>query len=110
MADVIIADPEIEALLQQQQEISNQIAEKKQQKKDSVIKQIAEAMTTFNITVKELNSALPKELKVKTRKSAVINPKYYNPEDRNQTWTGRGIAPSWAKALKEQNRLEEFRV
>ncbi|MBL4916618.1 H-NS family nucleoid-associated regulatory protein [Szabonella alba] len=29
------------------------------------------------------------------RKRSVISPKYANPADRSQTWTGRGRKPGW---------------
>ncbi len=35
-----------------------------------------------------------------------VAPKYRNPADHSQTWTGRGVAPAWAKALKEAGKLE----
>ncbi|MDH5708608.1 MAG: H-NS histone family protein [Hylemonella sp.] len=39
--------------------------------------------------------------------SRKIAPKYRNPEDATQTWTGRGRPPLWALALREAGRLDE---
>jgi len=39
----------------------------------------------------------------KTGKRGVVAPKYRNPEDASQTWTGRGKRPLWfAAALKKR--------
>ena len=35
-----------------------------------------------------------------------VQPKYRNPADAAQTWTGRGIAPSWIQALKAEGKLD----
>ncbi len=35
-----------------------------------------------------------------------IAPKYRNPEDKKQTWTGRGRMPLWAAELAEVDQLE----
>lgn len=51
----------------------------------------------------------------KKRKSTVksklagkkIPPKYRNPADKSQTWTGRGRAPAWVAELYEQGKLEK---
>jgi len=39
-------------------------------------------------------------------KRAAVAPKYRNPANAEQTWTGRGRAPLWAKALKDAGTLE----
>jgi len=35
-----------------------------------------------------------------------VLPKYRNPADASQTWTGRGKAPTWAAALKTAGTLD----
>ena len=36
-----------------------------------------------------------------------VAPKYRNPADKNQTWTGRGRMPLWAAELYEAGALEK---
>lgn len=43
----------------------------------------------------------------KTRKSSVSVPKYANPADPSQTWTGKGRAPDWMKAHEAQGGNRE---
>lgn len=40
-----------------------------------------------------------------------VPPKYRNPENRSETWTGRGLQPRWLRAaLKAGKKLEDFRI
>lgn len=42
--------------------------------------------------------AAPKKRKAKTGPKKVSQPKYRNPDDAAQTWTGKGRQPEWFKA------------
>jgi DNA-binding protein H-NS len=47
----------------------------------------------------------------KRRPYPVVQPKYCNPENPSETWTGRGRQPRWARAqLSLGRRLEDFRI
>ena len=35
-----------------------------------------------------------------------VPPKYRNPDDASQTWTGRGVAPKWAAQLRAAGHLD----
>jgi DNA-binding protein H-NS len=35
-----------------------------------------------------------------------VAPKYRNPSNPEQTWTGRGVSPAWVQALKAAGTLE----
>lgn len=41
-----------------------------------------------------------------TMKGVKLPPKYRNPSDHHQTWTGRGVDPSWVAKLRESGQLE----
>jgi DNA-binding protein H-NS len=44
-------------------------------------------------------------------KGSKVAPKYRNPKDPSQTWTGRGRQPKWlATELKKGRKLESFRI
>jgi DNA-binding protein H-NS len=44
-----------------------------------------------------------------TRKYAKVPPKYRNPKDPSETWTGRGKRPRWlAQALLAGDKIEDF--
>ncbi|NIZ08063.1 H-NS family nucleoid-associated regulatory protein [Pseudooceanicola sp. HF7] len=45
------------------------------------------------------------------RKAKVNPPKYRNPEDATQTWSGRGRQPAWIKeALGRGDSLDQFLI
>lgn len=64
----------------------------------------------FNLTLADISEALQAGASLDeaaiSRASVKIPPKYRNPADPAQTWTGRGRPPHWAKALLEAGRLE----
>ena len=40
-----------------------------------------------------------------------VNPKYYNPEQPSETWSGRGRQPRWlVEQLKHGRQVEDFRI
>ena len=47
----------------------------------------------------------------KSRKTAKVAPKYRNPDNPKETWTGRGKQPRWLAAETAKGRkLEEFLI
>ena len=54
-------------------------------------------------TAKSLKSS---GIKPHTMKGAKLPAKYRNPLDPTQTWTGRGVDPSWVAKLREAGVLE----
>jgi DNA-binding protein H-NS len=50
----------------------------------------------------------PRGSKLKGRKVA---PKYRNPQNRSETWAGRGATPRWLRAyIKSGRKLEDFAI
>ena len=44
-------------------------------------------------------------------KGKKVKPKYRNPANRNETWTGRGLKPRWmVAAMKGGKKLEDFAI
>jgi DNA-binding protein H-NS len=49
--------------------------------------------------------------KFSDRKNSKVAPRYRNPEDVLQTWSGRGLAPKWMQALVASGRdKSEFEI
>lgn len=51
--------------------------------------------------IEESGFTLDEVLKEGASKKRIIKPKYCNPEDESQTWSGRGRKPSWVQELIE---------
>jgi DNA-binding protein H-NS len=52
------------------------------------------------------NSKTPKVTKKGALAGKKVAPKYRNPANPEQTWTGRGVSPTWVQALKAAGTLD----
>jgi len=76
-----------------------------------IIAKIVQLATENGISAAQIADAMkagkPKAAAEKPKaKRAAVAPKYRSPVNAEQTWTGRGKAPLWAKALKDAGTLE----
>lgn len=83
---------------------------------DKVLGKIVQMAKEAGITAADIEKAMGavKPTKVKAvrvaKKGALagkkVAPKYRNPANPEQTWTGRGVSPSWVQALKASGTLD----
>ncbi len=105
-----MAVPKIENMtLKQLNALEDQIAMAKSQARDhakaDLKAKIDRLIDGSDFTVAELYGF---EVKRGRSKSAA---KYANPDDRTQTWTGRGRKPNWLVArLKKGAKLDDFSI
>ncbi len=89
----------------------------KSKKQDKALAQIVKLAKENAISAKDIEAAMgsskaKKATKAKTaaKKSGLkgkpVAPKYQNPTNHAETWTGRGIAPKWIQALKAEGKLD----
>lgn len=79
-----------------------------------VIARIVQLATDNGISATQIADALksgksgkPKAKRTAAKQSgAKVAPKYRNPANAAETWTGRGKAPVWARGLKEAGKLD----
>lgn len=77
---------------------------------------LAEKMVTKKVTLEErlceLDTVAERMRGVRRRRSyPPVLPKYHNPDNLVQTWSGRGKTPLWLKTqLTAGNRLENFLI
>ena len=79
-----------------------------------VIAKIAQLAKENGISASQIAEALKEEKPARAKRGskkattprAKVAPKYSNPANAEQTWTGRGIAPLWAKELKNAGTLD----
>ncbi len=108
-------------LLEQQKQIQEEIQQKRLEERSSVIEQIMKQITDYDLRREDLfprskkQSKTPDETSEKTTKKPKNPPKYRNPDNMAQTWSGKGRAPSWFDKdkdekiylISEQDRLAE---
>lgn len=87
---------------------------KKNSKRKGVITQIRELAASIDMKVElaecDGTEEVEKKPAVKGSRGKVAI-KYRNTENADQTWTGRGMMPTWLRALVESGRnIDEFRV
>jgi DNA-binding protein H-NS len=112
------------ASIQKQRDLlSKKEAALKAESHGKVLLQIVKMAKDAGLTLAEITSAYddkknklattPKKvtkstskLKSHTMKGVKLPAKYKNPLNPNQTWTGRGLDPSWVVTLRESGQLE----
>jgi DNA-binding protein H-NS len=84
-------------------------------KNDKALSQIVAIATKNEITADEIINALtaPKRGRkspAKKEKRVAVPPKYKNPNNPEQTWSGRGRTPLWVQELRDAGNLESATI
>ncbi len=83
--------------------LDDEIASRQKEEKASAKKKILEIARLHGLRLEEMAGG--------HKERAPVAPKYANPADKSQTWTGRGRQPVWvAQLLASGKRLEDFTV
>ena len=79
---------------------------RKEQKRKEVLSEIKQLAASIGVLVEISESG-----KRSSRKGQKVPPKYQNPANPAQQWSGRGMKPTWLRELVEQGQtLEEFEI
>lgn len=113
-------------LKQQIARLEKQAEKAKKAATKDVVQQITELMATHDVTLSDIRAALPSAkrgrpgrkaaaptAKSKGRKtrSAKPKPKFRSPENRKDTWSGRGRMPKWARDWVESGKpIEDLAI
>ncbi|MEN9587774.1 MAG: hypothetical protein RIT15_1349 [Pseudomonadota bacterium] len=84
---------------------------------DKVLAKIVALAKDAGLTAADITKALnsgkpakagkaPKAAKKGALAGKKVAPKYRNPANPEQTWTGRGVSPTWVQALKTAGTLD----
>ncbi len=88
-----------------QTQVSEKIANYEQRKKQEALSALEEKARELGFSLNELVGVGP------ARRRRVGQAKYANPENRSQTWTGRGRKPRWFEAaLKAGKSLDDMLI
>ncbi len=102
---------EIEELITDAQAVVHQREAEEREKAIEEIKRLAASVgVSFRLTSSGKKVKKKKSLE-KTPPKATLPPKYRNPENPEETWTGRGRKPPFIKSAEERGEdIERFRV
>ncbi|KAA8732348.1 H-NS histone family protein [Acinetobacter qingfengensis] len=97
---------QLQELTQKAQEL---IELKKREKVDDAYQQLLTIAEDVGLSLQELIEYGQQSHKPTTKRS--VAPRYRNPADVNQTWTGRGKQPRWVvEALNSGKTLEDLLI
>ncbi len=80
-------------LISQREKLDQQIEAAKAAEFDAVVNDIKRKMQDYGITCADLGIQLGKNNKLRPR--VRVEPKYYNPGNPSEKWSGRGKEPKW---------------
>ena len=100
-------------LLGLQNALPSIIEQAKQTEKAALIEKMEALAAESGFDLSEVfnDKAEPEAEKKKRKQIGFVKAKYINPENAEQTWTGRGRKPKWvAQHLKKSGKLEELLI
>lgn len=104
--DVNLNSLSLKELRDLQSQVAKAIASFEDRKRKEAIAELDERARAMGFSLAELTGGVPP---VRKRSPAV--PKYANPDDLTDTWSGRGRKPRWFEAaLRDGKRPEDLAV
>ncbi len=96
-------------------EIQKELARRKRQdtKEEKLLARFRKMAEKEGISLDRLLAAkTTKKTPVKkTRRGGKVAPKYRNPANKSETWSGRGRKPAWVRAILDQGgKLEDIAI
>jgi DNA-binding protein H-NS len=88
-------------------------AEELKQTEKPGIKQLKAVLKKYKLGAADIDQAMDGRSKGKASalRGKKVKPKYRNPANRSETWTGRGLKPRWmVAAMKGGKKLEDFAI
>jgi DNA-binding protein H-NS len=94
------------------EELNRVLSARLTSEKRQLEKRLAQLQQEKDTRVGEATDAQPLEGRSRERrKYPRVYPKYRNPKEPSETWSGRGKTPRWlAAALKTGRSIEEFKI
>ena len=106
MRQINLEKMSLKDLLDLEVKVQTAIATAKDRERIELKQKIEEMASVSGFSVEELFTRGRTSLKGRT-----VAPKYVNPDNRTETWTGRGRKPKWLVAkLESGSNIEEFAI
>ena len=108
MAALNVEKLSLKELIALEAKLAAAIATARQKERAEIKSKVAELAESHGFSVSELFGGLGRG---NGRKKSVNIAKYANPDDKTDTWTGRGRKPNWLLArLKKGAKLSDFEI
>jgi len=103
-----IKELETEAITLLINELQSELKSRVKKEKENFLNTIKAKADFFGVSVEDL---MIEASRSKKRKAGKVQPKYQNPDNKAETWTGKGRKPNWLVAqLENGNRLENMLI
>lgn len=104
-----LKDMAIDELVELKQGIDKLISQKQKEQTKDLIEEFKIKAAKLGLSIEELMGL--ESNKARKSKGQKVPPKYRNPNDASQTWTGRGRKPLWVEeALKKGKKLDDLAI
>lgn len=91
--------------------VKKAIAGARERERSGVKQKIDAIMSSAGITIEDVVDLYGFSRGRGVRKGTKVAPKYRNPDNKNETWTGRGRQPRWLTAkLGKGGKLADFAI
>jgi DNA-binding protein H-NS len=101
----------LKELLELEAKVAKAIAAARDKERTELKRKMAEMAETHGFSVNELFGGAGRGNARGSKNKSVGVARYANPDDRSDTWTGRGRKPNWLlERLKKGARLEDFAI
>ena len=104
MSTFELSDLTVKELAVLKQEVADAIVARKAQEHEEIKEKLAALAEKSGYAISEL---FGKTRKNGTGTKGKVAPKYRNPDDASDTWTGRGRMPLWMKGLTDKGAKRE---
>jgi DNA-binding protein H-NS len=104
MAAINVDKMSLKELVALQVRLENAIAEARRRERIEVKEKIATLAAGSGFSVSELFGTS------RGLKGSKVAPKYMNPDNESETWTGRGRQPRWLVAKLAKGALDQFKI
>ena len=103
-----IKELETEAITLLINELQSELKSRVKKEKETFLNIIKDKADFFGVSVEDL---MIEASQSKKRKTGKVSPKYQNPDNKAETWTGRGRKPNWLVAqLDNGKQLEHMLI
>ena len=104
MSEINLYDYSIPELNDLAEDIERELKRRNEEERKKVLVKVKELAASVDMSLEEV-------LTYSSSKKTKGAPKYLNPANPKQTWTGRGKRPSWIKeALEQGGALEDMLI
>lgn len=92
-------------------ELNAELRSRAKAEKSKLVGEIRQRAAELNIPIEDILRAVGQSKRYNKGTRGVIKPKYRNPDDAGQTWSGRGHRPKWIVAqLNRGLRIEDMLI